>query len=216
MPTEGTKRKLKTPLKSGDYIAYEEEWADMSGDGDFEWCPVWIKTEKSKKTKGTISYKEIVARFYRELTGKGLTVVKNHLPVYHWQFVSKGKKATVIAMSFEEDRIGRRLGEINFYDLIKRLGYNDMDEVMEKAGFKLAQEGNMKYWITNRSFDSSTDGFRNRGYSRQEVGLEDALKKLHPEELRKEEEEARKKEEDYVKAHGKEIVVDYTDYDIVE
>jgi len=215
-PKEGQKRRLLSPLKRGDYVAYEEEWADMSGDGDYMWCPIWIKRAPLKEEpKKTISYKEIVKELDKRLFKEKKSVVGDELPGYYKEFIRNGKRASIAVMDSDMARQYWHMG-INYYSLIRKLGYSNEDEIMAKAGFALAQEGKTSYWFTNRRFYGSSDGYRNRGFSKKEVGFEDALKILHPKELDEEKKKVEEQKKKFFDKYTTEWFIDYSDYEIVE
>ena len=105
--------------------------------------------------------------------------------------------------------------KINFYSLIEKIGH-DIDNIMIDAGFNEVQEGGDTFWVSHDSFEGSTDGFRNSGSYKKRVGLQDAVKKLYPEELKEEEERVETLKKEFQNKNSKELVFDFSDYKITK
>ena len=201
-------RKLKTPLISGDKVATHEEWVDMSGAGHYDWCPVWEERVYNK----TISFKEIKnTRSY--LIGEGFNIIEGKVPSTLRELEGIGKKFTLKVLKDAQYEEFKGI-KINFYSFIEKMGHN-IDTIMSDAGFTEVQEGHEKYWVSHDSFNGSTDGFRNGGSYKKRVGLQDAVKKLYPEELKEEEERVETLKKEFLDKNSKELVFDFSDCKII-
>ena len=202
-------RKLKTPLISGDKIATHEKWVDVSGAGHYDWCPAW----KERVFNKTISFKEIKnTRSY--LIGEGFNIIEGRVPSTLRELEGMGKKFTLKVLNDAQYQEFKGL-KINFYSFIEKIGH-DIDTIMSDAGFIQSQEGRDTFWVSHDSFESSTDGFRNGGSYKKRVGLQDAVKKLYPEELKEEEERVETLKKEFLNKNSKELIFDFSDYKITK
>ena len=203
------RRKLKTPLISGDKVATHEEWVDMSGAGHYDWCPVWEERVYNK----TISFKEI-KNTHSFLRDNGLNIVEGKLPYDKRELESWDNNFTLKVLKNNKYEDYKSI-KINYYALIKKLG-QDENTIMSDAGFNEVQEGRRKYWVGYVYSNGSSDGFRNSCGHKREVSLMDAIRVLYPKELEKEEERVETLKKEFLNKNSKELVFDFSDYKITE